>query len=86
MVGASRGDGRRGPPPGEKEAAMRAFRLIGAAPGFFVSSWIVMLIVGAVHADVGIRAFGYTTSMVVTITLWLALVPAVGALAPRRHH
>jgi len=31
--------------------------------------------------DVGIRPFGYITSMVATIALWLAVAPAVGAIA-----
>ena len=29
----------------------------------------------------GIRPFGYLTSMVVTIALWLTLAPAIGAIA-----
>jgi hypothetical protein len=29
---------------------------------------------------VGIRPFGYVTSMVVTIGLWLTLAPAIGAI------
>ena len=36
---------------------------------------------GITGTDVGIRPFGYVTSMVVTIGLWLALAPAVGAIA-----
>ena len=33
------------------------------------------------HAtDVGIRPFGYVTSLVATIGLWLTLSPAVGAI------
>jgi hypothetical protein len=31
--------------------------------------------------DTGIRPFGYLTSMVVTIGLWLVLAPAIGAVA-----
>ena len=31
--------------------------------------------------DVGVRPFGYLTSMVVTIALWLAIAPAIGAVA-----
>jgi hypothetical protein len=34
-----------------------------------------------VDTDIGIRPFGYLTSMVVTIALWLTLAPAVGAIA-----
>lgn len=62
------------------------FKLIAAGPMFFVSAWLLMLIIGAVHTDVGVRAFGYDTAMAVTIGLWLAVVPAIGAVGrcPRR--
>jgi hypothetical protein len=33
-----------------------------------------------VAADVGFRPFGYVTSTVVTIGLWLTLAPAIGAV------
>jgi hypothetical protein len=55
------------------------FRLIAAGPMFFVSAWLLMIFAGIVNADVGIRPFGYVTSMVVTIGLWLTLAPAIGA-------
>jgi hypothetical protein len=57
------------------------FRLLAAGPLFFVSAWILMIFAGIVDTDVGIRPFGYVTSMVVTIALWLTLAPAVGAVA-----
>jgi hypothetical protein len=57
------------------------FRLVSAGPLFFVSSWLLMLIAGSVATEVGIRPIGYVTSMVVTIGLWLALAPAIGAVA-----
>ncbi len=55
------------------------FRLVSAGPLFFVSAWLLMLFAGIVSTDVGIRPFGYVTSMVVTIGLWLTLVPAISA-------
>jgi hypothetical protein len=55
------------------------FRLLSAGPLFFVSAWLLMIFAGIVAADVGIRPFGYLTSMVVTIGLWLTLAPAIGA-------
>lgn len=59
---------------------MDAFpRLIAAGPMFFVSAWLLMIFAGVVGADVGIHPFGYVTSMVVTIGLWLTLAPAIGA-------
>lgn len=57
------------------------FRLVAAGPFFFVSAWVLMLFAGVLDTDVGIRPFGYITSMVVTIALWLTLAPAVGAIA-----
>lgn len=57
------------------------FRLVSAGPMFFVSAWLLMVFAGIVGTDVGIRPFGYVTSMVVTIGLWLVLAPAVGAVA-----
>jgi hypothetical protein len=57
------------------------FRLLAAGPFFFVSAWVLMLFAGVVDTDVGIHPFGYLTSMVVTIGLWLTLAPAIGAVA-----
>ena len=42
---------------------------------------LLMIFAGIVHSDVGIHPFGYITSMVVTIGLWLVLAPAIGAVA-----
>lgn len=69
---------------------MNAIKLLSAGPMFFVSSWLTMIFAGVVHHDLGIRPFGYVTSMVVTIGLWLVIGPAVEALArvprrPQRH-
>lgn len=57
------------------------FGLLAAGPFFFVSSWVLMLFAGGFAGDIGIKPFGYLTSMVVTIALWLTLAPAVGAIA-----
>ena len=57
------------------------FRLLAAGPLFFVSAWLLMIFAGIVDTDVGIKPFGYVTSMVVTIGLWLTLAPAIGAVA-----
>ena len=55
------------------------FKLVAAGPMFFVSAWLLMIFAGITGTDVGIRPFGYVTSMVVTIGLWLTLAPAIGA-------
>jgi hypothetical protein len=57
------------------------FRLLAAGPMFFVSAWLLMIFAGITAADIGIRPFGYVTSMVATIGLWLVLAPAIGAVA-----
>ena len=57
------------------------FKLVSAGPFFFVSAWLLMLFAGIVSPDVGIKPFGYVTSMVATIGLWLTLAPAIGAVA-----
>jgi hypothetical protein len=58
-------------------------KLASAGPLFFVSAWVLMIFAGVVQHDVGIRPFGYVTSMVVTIGLWLTVTPAIGAVARR---
>jgi hypothetical protein len=57
------------------------FKIVAAGPAFFVSAWLLMIFAGITAADVGIRPFGYLTSMVVTVALWLTLAPAIGAIA-----
>jgi hypothetical protein len=57
------------------------FRLLAAGPMFFVSAWLLMIFAGIVSTDVGIHPFGYVTSLVTTIGLWLVLAPAIGAVA-----
>jgi hypothetical protein len=57
------------------------FKLIAAGPAFFISAWLLMVFAGIVGTDVGVHPFGYVTSMVVTIALWLAVAPAIGAVA-----
>ncbi len=57
------------------------FKIVAAGPAFFVSAWLLMIFAGITSADVGVRPFGYVTSMIVTIGLWLTLAPAIGAIA-----
>lgn len=57
------------------------FGLPAAGPMFFFSAWVLMIFAGIVSTDVGIHPFGYLTSLVVTIGLWLCLAPAIGAIA-----
>jgi hypothetical protein len=57
------------------------FGILAAGPAFFVSAWVLMIFAGIVTTDVGIRPFGYVTSMVVTIALWLTLAPLISAIS-----
>ena len=57
------------------------FKVVAAGPMFFVSAWVLMIFGGIVYTDLGTRPFGYVTSMVVTIGLWLTMAPAIGAIA-----
>lgn len=68
-----------------KERAMRSFtRLPAAGVMFFFSAWLLMLFAGSVATYVGIRPFGYATSMVCTVAIWLTIAPAAAAVAGRR--
>lgn len=65
----------------EVRALTDFFKVITAGPLFFVSAWMLMIFAGIVDKDVGIRPFSYLTAMLVTIGLWLAVAPAIGAVA-----
>ncbi|MFC1925686.1 hypothetical protein ACFLW2_03200 [Chloroflexota bacterium] len=51
------------------------FRILGAIPGFFLSSFFVMLFWGSIAPDFGIATIGYPKAMLITIALWLAVAP-----------
>ncbi len=63
---------------------MGYFRILAAIPGFFLSSFFVMLLWGAIAPDFGIAAITYVKSMLITITLWLAVAPLAAAGMKRR--
>jgi len=61
---------------------MGYFRILAAIPGFFLSSFFLMLLWDVIAPRVGITMdINYITSMLITITLWIAIAPlaAVGA-------
>jgi hypothetical protein len=57
------------------------FSLPAAGAGFFLSAWLLMIFAGIISDEVGIHPFGYVTSMVATIGLWLVIAPAARAIA-----
>jgi hypothetical protein len=59
---------------------MGYFRILAAIPGFFLSSFFFMLLWDAIAPKLGMVDINYVTSMLITITLWIAIAPlaAVG--------
>jgi hypothetical protein len=60
---------------------MGFFRIMAAIPGFFLSSFILMVLWGVIAPRFDIQTISYTLSMLITITIWLVVAPlaAVGA-------
>ena len=59
---------------------MGYFRILAAIPGFFLSSLLVMWLWGPIAQHFGMPPIDYLYSMLVSVTLWLAVAPlaAVG--------
>lgn len=56
------------------------FSILGAIPGFFLSSLILMAMWNVVAPKIGlIDTINYVDAMLVTITLWLAVAPLAAA-------
>jgi len=60
------------------------FAILAAIPGFFLSSFIFMLLWGVISPNFGIEKIGYPMAMLVTITLWLAVAPLAAAAGRRK--
>ena len=58
---------------------MGYFTILAAIPGFFLSSFIFMLLWGVIAPKLGWVDINYPTAMLVTITLWLAVAPLAAA-------
>jgi len=58
---------------------MGYFRILAAIPGFFLSSFIFMLLWGVIAPKIGLATINYPMAMLVTITLWLAVAPLAAA-------
>ena len=56
---------------------MGYFAILAAIPGFFLSSFILMLFWGVIAPEFGIETVGYPMAMLITITLWVAVAPLV---------
>jgi hypothetical protein len=63
---------------------MGYFRIMAAIPGFFLSSFFFMLLWGVIAPKIGLESISYTMSMLITITLWLAVAPLAAAAGRKR--
>ncbi len=54
---------------------MGYFRILAAIPGFFLSSFLFMLLWDVIAPKLGMVDINYVTSMLITITLWIAIAP-----------
>jgi hypothetical protein len=63
---------------------MGFFRILAAIPGFFLSSFILMLLWGVIAPRLGIATIDYPLAMLINITLWLAVAP-LAAVGSRSH-
>ena len=58
---------------------MGFFRILTAIPGYFLSTWFLMLLWGVISPRLGIDTISYVDAMLVNITLWLAVAPLTAA-------
>jgi len=66
---------------------MGFFRIMAAIPGFFLSSLFFMLLWDVVAPKIGITTdINYVTSMLITITLWIAVAPLAAVGSKRQWH
>jgi len=63
---------------------MGFFRILAAIPGFFLSAFFLMLLWGSISPDFDIASITYVKSMLITITLWLAVAPLAAVGRGRR--
>ncbi len=65
---------------------MGYFKILAAIPGFFISSFFLMLLWGVIAPKIGLPTIDYPMSMLVTITLWLAVAPLAAAAGRKNWH
>jgi hypothetical protein len=55
---------------------MGFFRIFAAIPGFFLSSFILMVLWGVIASKLNLAiTLSYPMAMLVNLTLWLAIAP-----------
>jgi hypothetical protein len=60
------------------------FAILAAVPGFFLSSFLVMLFSRMLGPMFGFDPVRYPTAMLVTIALWIAVAPLAAARGRKR--
>ena len=65
---------------------MGYFTILAAIPGFFLSSLFFMLLWSVIAPEIGVADINYVTSMLITITLWIAVAPLAAAAGRRKWH
>jgi hypothetical protein len=64
---------------------MGYFRILGAIPGFFLSSLFLMLLLNVIATKLGISVdINYVTAMLINITLWIAIAPLAAVSAKKK--
>ena len=63
---------------------MGYFTILAAIPGFFLSSFFFMLLWDVISPRIGLVDINYVTSMLITITLWIAVAPLAAAAGRRK--
>ena len=58
---------------------MGYFKILAAIPGFFLSSFFLMLLWGVIASKMGLVTIDYPMAMLVTITIWVAVAPLAAA-------
>jgi hypothetical protein len=62
---------------------MGYFKILAAIPGFFLSSFFFMLLWGVIAPKISLPSIDYPMSMLITVTLWLAVAPLAAAAGRR---
>ena len=61
------------------------FMLLSAIPGFFLSSFFLMLLWRVISPDLGwTTEIDYPMAMLITLTLWIAVSPLAAVAASRK--
>jgi len=64
---------------------MGYFGILGAIPGFFLSSLFLMLLLDVIVTRLGINVdISYVTAMLINITLWIAIAPLAAVRGRKR--